>query len=203
MTRISVLLSVLCLLVSSARPVAAQSDEGAFRLGAQLAAAVSSEFDTNDIGVGGRLAWHPTPLLGVEGELTLYPGDFPDGFPFSSSRVEGLFGATVGPRVGRLRPFAKVRPGFLTFREAPDPIACIAIFPPPLSCTLSSGRTLFALDVGGGVEWLSSGRTFVRVDAGDRVVRYPMPVIDRDGTIRDDSFFSHDFRFTIGGGLRF
>jgi len=203
MIRLSVVLPVLCLAWFCAPPAAAQSDDGAFRVGAQIAGAVSSEFDTTDIGIGGRLAWHPTTRLGVEGELTLYPRDFPDGFPFSASRVEGLFGATIGPRVGRLRPFVRVRPGFVTFREAPDPIACIAIFPPPLPCTLSSGRTLFALDLGGGVEWLSFGRTFVRIDAGDRVLRYPMPVIDPDDGIREDGFFSHDFRFTIGGGLRF
>jgi hypothetical protein len=114
---------------------------------------------------------------------------------FSAGRVEGLFGATVGPRLGRVRPFAKLRPGFLTFREAPQPIACVLIFPPPLRCVLAGGQTLFALDVGGGVEWLSSDRTFVRADAGDRVVRYPRPT--------GGPATGHDFRFSFSGGLRF
>lgn len=168
-----------------------------------LTGAASSEFDSTDPGVGGRVSWQPTALLGVEGEIDFYPGDLGERVAFSGSRVEGLFGATVGPRLGRLRPFAKLRPGFLTFREAPEPIACILIFPPPVRCVLAGGRTLFALDVGGGVEWLSSGRTFVRVDAGDRVVRYPVPIIDTSGTIRREAFSGHDFRFSIGGGLRF
>ncbi len=168
-----------------------------------LAGAVSSEFDTTDTGLGGRVSWHPIALVGVETEIDFYPRDLGERAPFSAGRVEGLFGATVGPRLGRLRPFAKIRPGFLTFRAAPEPIACILIFPPPLRCTLAGGRTLFALDVGGGVEWLSPGRTFVRVDAGDRIVRYPVPTIDSSGTIHRDALSSHDLRLSVGAGLRF
>ena len=56
---------------------------------------------------------------------------------------------------------------------------------------------------GGGVEVFPSARTFVRVDVSDRLVRYPGPVFDSDFTVRDDSFFGHDFRFSIGAGLRF
>ena len=196
-----VLLSLFVLLC--ARPVAAQSDEPRFEAGAQLATAASSEFDGTDVGVGGRLSWHPIALLGVEGEFSWYPGEFADERALSGGRVEGLFGATIGPRLGRVRPFVKLRPGFLTFREASEPIACILIFPPPLNCTLAAGQTVFALDLGGGVEWLPSNRTFVRVDAGDRAVRYPSPVIDSSGTVQDEAFFSHDFRFAVGGGFRF
>ena len=168
-----------------------------------LAGAVSGEFDTTDTGVGGRVSWHPVELVGVDAELAFYPRDLGDRVPFSAGRVEGLFGATVGPRLGSLRPFGKIRPGFLTFREAPAPIACILIFPPPLRCTLAGGRTLFALDVGGGVEWQSSGRAYVRLDAGDRIVRYPVPTIDSRGTIQRESLSSHDLRFSVGAGLRF
>jgi hypothetical protein len=184
-------------------PAAAQTGEYHFQVGVQLEGAVSSEFDSTDIGVGGRLSWHPTSFLGAEGQLALFPSGFPDGVAFSRRRVEGLFGVTVGPRVGALRPFAKVRPGFVTFSKAAEPIACILIFPPPLSCALASGETVFALDVGGGVELSVGNRTFVRVDAGDRLVRYPGPAFDSDRQIRDDAFFSHDFRFSVGGGLRF
>jgi hypothetical protein len=196
-----VLLSVFVLLC--ARPVAAQSDDPRFEAGVQFAAASSGEFDDNDLGVGGRLSWHPLALVGVEGEFSWYPGELADQRAFSGGRVEGLFGATVGPRLGRVRPFVKLRPGFLTFQEASEPIACILIFPPPLSCTLAAGRTVFALDVGGGVEWFPSNRTFLRVDAGDRAVRYPSPVIDNSGAVQDEAFFSHDFRFALGGGVRF
>ncbi len=204
MTRMHhVIIAFVLVALFCARPVGAQDDDRAFQAGVQFAGAVSSEFDSTDFGVGGRISWHPATLIGVEAELDYYPADFADDPVFSGSRIEGLFGATVGPRIGPLRPFAKLRPGFVTFGEAPEPFVCILIFPPPLACHLASGRTVFALDVGGGVEWLPSDRIVIRVDAGDRAVRYPGPVIDRDGTVRDDTFFGHDFRFTIGGGVRF
>jgi hypothetical protein len=203
MIRLKYFLIASALILLYVRPVAAQSAEPRVAAGVQLATAASSEFDGTDLGVGGRLSWHPIALLGVEGEFSWYPGELADEQALSGGRVEGLFGATVGPRLGRVRPFVKVRPGFLTFREASEPIACILIFPPPLNCTLAAGRTVFALDVGGGVEWFPSTQTVIRVDAGDRAVRYPSPVIDSSGAVRDDAFFSHDFRFAVGGGLRF
>jgi hypothetical protein len=181
----------------------AQAPERRVHVGGHLATAVSGEFDETDIGAGARLSWQPVPLLGVEGELTFYPGDLGRPPAFDAGRFEGLFGATVGPRVGALRPFAKLRPGFLRFREASEPVACILIFPPPLSCRLAAGETMFALDVGGGVEWFPSAASFVRFDAGDRLVRYPSPATDTSGTVRDDGFFGHDFRLTIGAGVRF
>jgi hypothetical protein len=180
----------------------AQTRDPRIELGVHLTSAVSSEFDRSDTGVGGRLSWHPADLIGVEGEFSVYPSDFPDDPAFSRSRVEGLFGVTVGANLNRLRPFAKVRPGFLTYREAPEPFPCILIFPPPLACALAAGDTIFALDIGGGLEVFTSPRTFLRFDAGDRLLRYPGPVF-RDGSAEEDAFFSHDFRFAVGGGLRF
>jgi len=173
-----------------------------FDAGAQIAVAHSSEFDAGDVGFGGRFAWHPIDLVGVEAEMNVYPGTFPSSrsVAFSSGRVEGLFGVTAGPRFARVRPFAKLRPGFLTFRR--QTIACILIFPPPLSCQLASGRTVFALDIGGGVEIFATGRTIVRIDASDRLLKYPGPSF-RDGRATQESFFSHDFRFSAGAGVRF
>jgi hypothetical protein len=198
-TSFTILVVTLCV-----PPVAyAQPPITHFEVGAHVIAARSSEFEVGDAGVGGRLAWRPTTTLGVEAELNVYPGDFPDDHAFSSSRVEALFGATAGPQLGAFRPFAKARSGFLRFREPSEPIACIAIYPPPLSCTLAAGRTLFTLDLGGGFD-VAVGRTaFVRADAGDRMVRYPGTVFDTDFVARDNPYFSHDFRFSVGGGIRF
>jgi hypothetical protein len=193
----------LCLSLFFSRPLSAQSDDRFFQVGAQLATIASGEFDSTDIGVGGRLSWLPLSFAGLEVEFTYYPGDFADEPAFSASRLEGLFGATVGPQFGAVRPFVKVRPGFVSFSEAPEPFGCILIFPPPLNCAMASGPTLFALDVGGGVEWLSSSGTFVRADLADRALRYQSPTIDNEGTVHDEDFFGHDFRFTIGGGFRF
>jgi hypothetical protein len=174
-----------------------------FHVGIHLATVASSEFDKTDVGVGGLVSWRPGGLVGADAEVTFYPSDFADEPAFSSSRVEGLFGVIAAPRFSAIRPFAKFRPGFVRFAEAPDPFACIAIFPPPIACQLAAGHTTFALDIGGGVEFQTSGKTYVRVDVGDRALKYPGPVIETDGTVQDESFFGHDFRFQIGGGVRF
>lgn len=200
--RIVALVTVLCL-STGAPALLAQSTERRFDVAANLAAASTAEFEGAEVGFGGRFGWKPFALIGLEAEMTHYPGDYPDGFAFSRARWEGLFGGTVGPRFGRVRPFARVRPGFLAYREAPEPFACIAIFPPPLVCTLAAGRTVLAVDIGGGVEATLSNRSFVRVDIGDRAVRYDGPVFDLNRRRSADSFWSHGVRFTAGGGLKF
>ena len=203
MNRRAIVIAIAGLVVAQPDPALAQSTSARFELGVQVTSAVSSQFDATDVGLGGRFAWHPVEPLGIESEINHYPGDFPDQPAFSRGRVEGLFGVTVGPRFGRLRPFARLRSGFLSIREAPQPFPCILIFPPPLSCALASGRTLAAFDIGGGLEVFATQRTFVRVDAGDRLLKYPGPVFAKNLTRQDDGFFSHDFRFAAGAGLRF
>ena len=168
-----------------------------------LAIGFSGQFDASDAGIGGRVGWQATPLLGLEAEVVHYPSHFADDPAFSRSRVEGLAGVTIGPRRGRARPFARVRPGFLRVQPAPEPLVCLAIFPPPIACELASGRTLMAFDLGGGVDVSVGERTFVRVDAGDRLVRYPGPVFDTDRNVHDAAFFGHDIRIAVAGGLRF
>jgi hypothetical protein len=171
-----------------------------FDVGAQVAVARSSEFDATDTGIGGWFSWHPTALIGADAEMTLYPAAFPNKNGFSRSRIEGLFGVIVGPRFGGIRPFARFRPGFVAFRGRPVP--CIAIFPPPLSCELD-GRTVFAVDVGGGVEVLTGARLLLRFDAGDRLLKYPGPAFRGGGRAVTDDFYSHDFRMSVGAGVRF
>jgi hypothetical protein len=189
--------------IGSSRLVLGQVSAARFEVGAEAASARSGEFDSTDLGFGGRVAWLPHDAISIEAELNLYPGDFPDEPGFSGGRLEGLFGVAAGPRFGRVKPFAKLRPGFLRYDEAERPIACILIFPPPLSCTLAAGRTVFALDVGGGIDIAAASNAFVRVDAGDRLVRYPGPVLDGERRAHDDAFFGHDFRLAVGAGVRF
>lgn len=201
MHRVAVAFAFVVVALSS-QVTFAQTDESRFQVGVHVAGIASSEFDSTDLGVGGRLSWHPAGLIGADAELTFFPSDF-DEPSFSRRRVEGLFGVTLGPRLGRLRPFVKVRPGFVRFAEAPESFACILIFPPPLACRLAQGATVFALDLGGGVEFVTTERTFVRFDIGDRAVRFPATTLDSQGQAQDSPFFSHDLRFQIGGGLRF
>jgi len=142
-------------------------------------------------------------MLGIDADLTWYPSDFPDGIAFTRSRGEGLFGATVGPRLNRIRPFAKAAAGFLKVGATPGAFACIAIFPPPLNCALAGGDTLPVYEIGGGMEIDATSKTFVRVDISDRILKYPGATFDSDFHVRDDSLLGHALRFTVGAGLRF
>ena len=194
---------MLIAVIVLARSAAAQTVETPFEVSGTFVVTDSGQYDTRDIGIGGRLGWRLSPVLGVEGEITYHSDPFSDAVPFKAGRIEGLFGATIGPRLGAVRPFATVRPGFVRYRAADGPIACIAIFPPPLSCTLAAGRTLFAFDVGGGVEFSSTVRTLIRATLSDRMVRYPGPAFDTNGEAHEDGFAGHDLRFALGAGFRF
>lgn len=191
-----------CLLGAAATAMA-QPDSRQFEVGMQLAVAHSGQFDASDAGIGGRFAWHPSRLVGIESEVNIFPSDFTGSLPFSRGRTELLAGATVGPIVGRLRPFARLRAGLVQWGEAPQAYACILIYPPPLACALATGRTLFATDIGGGIEVSLSRRLIARVDLGDRLLRYPGPVRDRRQMARKQAFFDHDFRLAVGSGVRF
>jgi len=174
-----------------------------FSASGHFAASRWSEFDGTDYGVGGRFTWQPSAMLGLDADLTWYPSDFADRIAFTRSRVEGLFGATVGPRFNRVRPFAKAAAGFLMVGATPGAFACIAIFPPPLACALAGGDTLPAYEIGGGVEIDATSRTFIRVDVADRILTYPGPTFDSNFEVRDEGFNGHALRFTLGGGVRF
>jgi hypothetical protein len=148
------------------------------------------------------------PMLGVEADITIYPADFPPGTAaaFSNAyRFEGLFGATFGPRLNRVRPFAKAAAGFLMVETNAAAFACIAIFPPPLACILAGGATLPAYEFGGGVEIDATARSFIRADIADRILSYPGPTFRGPGLRErvDERFFGGALRFTIGAGIRF
>jgi len=179
---------VLALLLAA--PATAQPSRRA-EAAAQVVAASMPGFEGSDFGVGGRLGWRTGALLSFEGELNVFPGKYPDTpAAFSRRRVEGLFGLTAGRRFGALRLFGKFRAGFLDVQEAPAPVVCILIFPPPLSCTLAAGRTMAAFDLGGGVDMDVTPRTFIRVEASDRVLKYP-------------ASDEHAVRFAAAAGVRF
>jgi hypothetical protein len=175
-----------------------------FEAGVHAALSQWSEFDGNDVGFGGRLTWKPSALIGVDADLTWYPSDFPgDIAAFSGNRFEGLFGVTAGPRLNRIRPFVKAAAGFLNSSEAPEPFACILIYPPPLNCVMAAGRTLTAFEIGGGVEFDATDRAFVRADVSDRMLKYPGPTFRSNREVEDEDFFGHALRFTVGVGFRF
>lgn len=192
-------LLVVLMLGIGAAEVRAQS----FAASVEFASSRWSEFEGSDIGIGGRFTVMLGSMVGIDAEAVWYPSDFPDRISFSRHRTEGLFGVTVGPQLNRVRPFAKAAGGFLNVGATPGGFACIAIFPPPLACVLAGGDTLPAYEFGGGVEFSASDRTLLRVDVTDRLLKYPGPTLDDDFERRDEGFFGHALRITIGAGLRF
>jgi hypothetical protein len=199
--RIASRLASFVLVVSA---VDARSEERRFELGAQIVTTLHQELDTTDGGFGGRLGLLVTPFFGLEGELSFYPSDIPGDLPVSSSRLEGLFGVKLGPRFDRFSVFGKLRPGFVRFAGAPEPFACILIYPPPLSCILAEGTTVPALDLGGGVELYPTKRSLLRVDVSSLLLRYPGPAFRRDREISPDGgFWGSNLRIAFGGGIRF
>lgn len=197
------LLFVAAALLGTAALAEAQPLARRLQLGVQFVTVSSGEYDVREAGLGGRVSWQLSPLVGVEGEVNAFSGDADNAPVFSGGRTEALFGVTLGPRLGRLRPFARARYGVLAIQQAPEPFACVAIFPPPLACVLASGLNVAAFDLGGGVEVSTTDRTFLRVDVGDRALRYPGSRIGGGGAVTDEHFLSHELRVAVGGGVRF
>jgi hypothetical protein len=179
----------------------AQQPPRLFEVGGQVGVAYSGQFNTSEGGLGARISWLPVESVGLESEINFYPHEFPGGVTFSRSRVEALFGATAGPRLRSVRPFARFRGGVMHYSE--KPVVCLAIYPPPLSCLMAAGGNRPVLDLGGGLEAFIGARTFVRMDAGDRMVKYPGPSFVNGLMDRRDAFFGHDLRLAFGAGWRF
>lgn len=176
----------------------------AVQVDAHVTSSKWSEFDSADNGFGGRVTFKPISMIGLDADATWYPGEYePDGVAFSRNRFEGLLGVTVGPQIDRIRPFAKLSAGFLKVGATPGAFACIAIFPPPLNCSLAGGDTLPAYEIGGGVEFDATQRFFIRGDIADRILKYPGPTFDRNFEVQNEGFFGHAVRFTLGAGIKF
>lgn len=181
----------------------AAAQGGRFELAGKFVTHGQSEFDETDLGFGAQFGYRLTPSIALEAELSVFPGDLTESAPFSASRLEGLFGVRAGRQWEKMGVFGKVRPGFLHYGAASEPLVCILIFPPPLICSLASGGTSLAVDLGGVVELYPSPRSFVRFDVGDEMVRFHGPVLRTSGTELGGTFMTHNFRFTIGVGTRF
>ena len=168
-------------------------------------------------GFGGRFGYRAGTYVTFEAETDFFPRDrfFEDG-----RKVAGLFGVKAGKRSRKAGFFGKARPGFLyaskgDFQFKQDS-ACIAIFPSPVGCFNSSGKTGLALDVGGVVELYPSGRTILRFDAGDSIIHFGdrhVPVLinppagatfpSRVVVIAKPSETTHNLQVSVGFGFRF
>ena len=186
----------------AARPAHAQKSDRRGDVSVQVAVRSLNEFDETETAFGARLSYRLSRWLAADGEVNSFPGDV-GAAPFSRARREGLAGVRGGPHLGRTGVYLALRGGAVRFSEAPAPFACIAIFPPPLVCTLADGETVPTVQLTGGFEVFPRDRIVVRVEAGDQLLRFSGPVFTADREVRENGFWSHNIKATASVGLRF
>lgn len=166
-------------------------------------------------GFGGRIGYNITNYFAVEAEVNFFPRER----RFDGGReIQGLFGVKAGRRFDKVGVFGKIRPGFVSsrvveFRDRRD-VACITIFPPPLSCFEETARreTELAFDIGGVIELYPTSRMIVRFDAGDTIIRSgqhsfiaaPFPIFTGNVLVTTaPAETTHNFQGSVGVGFRF
>jgi hypothetical protein len=169
---------------------------------AELSLARLGSVDETAAGAGLRLSYRLADLLALDAGAVFAPGDLGDP-AFSASQTELSIGLRVGPRPDPFGYYAAVRGGTLRYAEAPEPLPCIAIFPPPLTCVLAAGHTGASVQFAAGAERRVGSAGLLRLEVGDRMVRLPGPAFDPDGEIRDEDFWAHELRVAVSVGLRF
>lgn len=191
-----------CLLALALAPAApVRAGEGRADVSLQVVAAGLTQLEETDVGLGARFSWRLTRWLAADAGLSLFPADL--GEPaLSASRLEGLVGVRIGPRLGRAGAYAVLKGGAVRFSAAPAPFPCIMIYPPPLRCALAGGKTLPALGLGLGLEVFPRERLVLRLEAGDEMLRYPGPVLGEDREAFEGDFWSHGLRVSLSVGFR-
>jgi len=190
--------------------LAAQEEPAPWEAGVHFTAVQLTDHSRADIGGGVRIGRNLTRYLGLEGEVNFFGRDLkreqgvcsPDSrfcsraptLPvFTDRRIQGLFGVKAGLRAGRFGFFGKMRPGFYHFRNRFE-VVCVAAPCPPLE----SGKSQFALDFGGILEFYTSRRLALRLDAGDTYVHGTgVDAVPLAGPL------GHNFQLQAGVSFRF
>ncbi|HJQ33995.1 MAG TPA: outer membrane beta-barrel protein [Pyrinomonadaceae bacterium] len=163
----------------------------------------------NAPGVGARVTYNLNDYFAVEAEGNVYPTSVRNDYVTGGAAQQAQFGVKVGKRWRSVGVFAKARPGFVSFGETltPLPVESGGV---PFVQFGRERKTHFSADVGGVLEFYTSRRVLVRVDAGDTIIRYGehrelTPVFDsltgQIGTV--EARTRHNFQFTAGVGFRF
>jgi hypothetical protein len=147
---------------------------GRFEAGAQVTFAHSGEFDGTDTGIGARLSWRVAEMVAADAEIDVFPGELRESH--RRSAADAWRASSGRDRGAASRQRASVRESAAGFRQVRGaPVACIQIFPPPLTCLLAGGRTLFALDIGGGIDVFTADRSSSDSTPANRLLKYPGP----------------------------
>jgi hypothetical protein len=172
----------------------------------------TADHRATELGFGGRVGYNVTRHVTLEAEGNFFPreGALTDEEFTGGRKVQGLFGVKAGKRFESVGVFAKARPGFVHFGagDLEQVGACVAIFPPPLACFETRGKTDFALDLGGVLELYPSPRTVIRLDAGDTLLRsgahnVPVRTSPFDVVVPVPDRTTHNFQGGVGFGFRF
>lgn len=108
-------------------------------------------------GLGVNLDYNFTRGVAFDSTLNVIPGQ-----QGTQPMLEGLFGIRMGARYEHFGVFAKIRPGFIYYKNA-------------LSVqgdTAATSLSRFAADVGGIIEYYPARNSTLRLDVGTTLVRY-------------------------------
>jgi hypothetical protein len=138
-----------------------------------------SQTSTNNFGLGGRLGYRIHRKIMMEGELAYdYGINFHEAYrnitngnitAIASTSIgvtHGLFGPTLQPAKGRLRPFVTLKGGFIDFRLSPSLLPLTTFESTLLGLRTSSLNV--AIYPGAGVE-ASLGPLGLRFEMGDDI----------------------------------
>lgn len=170
-----------------------------FEIGAQFSA-LNRNFDNRN-GFGARFTYNFNRYVAAEAEANFYPGE-----NFDGRAAQFVAGAKIGKRFSKFGVFGKARPGFLYTSRGKFEFTGTNI---NNYAARLSGRTDFALDLGGVVEFYPTKNIVTRFDAGDTIVRssgQEFPVFDQSGNLtgfRTSASTKQYFQFTAGIGFRF
>ena len=154
---------------------------------------------TESAGLGGRLVYRAFPLLDLETEINVLPGNSAT----SGNHLQGFFGVKAGKRWQKGGIFLKARPGFIHFSRDPFGVA------KPGSGFFSNERVASTepdIDLGGVIEYYTARGLILRFDLGDSVIRYArrtvrtsefLPAFEAGG------FTTHNWQGSFGISLRF
>lgn len=151
-----------------------------------------------DPGIGGFASYKIVPFLFADSAVIFYPRDTRSSDAHDGGRLfQGVFGARVGVRKNHFGIFGKVRPGFNSY-----PRALIGV--------TNSGQTLarstnFVLNLGGVLEFYTTKRSVLRIDAGDTHIYFADKTLTSPtGTVTvPGGSLQHSLELTVGYGWRF
>lgn len=170
------LMAIALLCTLSRTEAHAQSDVPKVELGAHLTIADFNEVFEAPGGVGGRFGFNFTKHVSFDAEINYFPRknrcrSISGGLINSSAcfgtdagsfgETQGLFGVKAGHRFEKAGIFAKLRPGFVHFRQkqiTPD--------------FNDQSQNRFALDVGGVLEFYPVRYLVLRFDLGDTIIPF-------------------------------